>query len=67
MKPHSVSAFSAFEAVTSESSIVNGTGLSTLGGAPEWMCQTGFDEPLARALPLVGFQELMSIRRRAAG
>jgi hypothetical protein len=40
MKPHSVSAFSAFEAVTSES---RGTGLSAFGGAPAWMCHTGFD------------------------
>ena len=28
------SAFSAFDAVTSDSSMANGTGLSALGGAP---------------------------------
>ena len=34
IKPHSVSALAAFEAVTSDSSIANGTGLSAGGGAP---------------------------------
>ena len=48
MKPHSVSAFSAFEEATSVSSIWNEIGMSALGGAPEWMCQTGFD---SRCLP----------------
>ena len=48
MKPHSVSAFSAFDDDTSVSSIENVIGMSGLGGAPEWMCQTGFD---SRCLP----------------
>ena len=43
MKPHSVSAFSAFDDDTSVSSMENVTGISILGGWPEWMCQTGFD------------------------
>ena len=48
MKPHSVSAFSAFDDDTSVSSILNEIGLSASGGLPEWMCQTGLDR---RCLP----------------
>ena len=59
MKPHSVSAFSAFEAVTSERSMAKVIGLSALGGAPAWMCQTGFDSRSPGALALVGFEELL--------
>ncbi len=43
MKPHKVSAFSAFDDDTSVSSIENEIGISARGGLPEWMCQTGFD------------------------
>ena len=38
MKPHSVSAFSAFDDETSVSNIENEIGMSGLGGLPEWMC-----------------------------
>ena len=48
MKPHSVSAFSAFDDDTSVSSIENEIGMSAFGGLPEWMCQTGLP---SRCLP----------------
>ena len=59
MKPHSVSAFSAFDDATSFSSIENEIGMSALGGWPEWMCQTGLRQPLLGVLPLVGLEELL--------
>ena len=48
MKPHSVSAFSAFDDDTSVSSSWNVIGMSAFGGLPEWMCQTGL---ASRCLP----------------
>ena len=59
MKPHSVSAFSAFDDDTSVSSSGNVTGMSAFGGLPEWMCQTGLASCCLRVLPLIGLEELL--------
>ena len=59
MKPHSVSAFSAFDDDTSVSSIENEIGMSAFGGLPEWMCQTGLASRCLRVLPLIAVEELL--------
>ena len=59
MKPHSVSAFSAFDAVTRLSSIANEIGISGFGGAPEWMCQTGLLNRWRVSWRSIAFQELL--------
>ena len=59
MKPHSVSAFSAFDAVTSDNSMAKVTGLSACGGAPPWMCQTGLASRCLRVLPRIGLEKLL--------
>ena len=61
MKPHSVSAFSAFDDETSVSRSWNVTGMSAFGGLPEWMCHTGLDEPLLAVLALIAFEELLIV------
>ena len=61
MKPHSVSAFSAFDDDTSVSSSWKVTGMSAFGGLPEWMCQTGLASCCLRVLPREAVEELLVV------
>jgi hypothetical protein len=60
MKPHSVSAFSAFDDDTSVSSIWNVTGMSGSGGLPAWMCQTGLPSRCLSSCA-IAFEELLIV------
>ena len=59
MKPHSVSAFSAFEAETRLSSIVNEIGTSGRRRIAGMDVPDRVHQPLLGVLPLIGFEELL--------
>ena len=61
MKPHSVSAFSAFDDDTSVSNSWNVTGMSAFGGWPAWICQTGLASCCLRVLPRKAVEELLVV------
>ena len=59
MKPHSVSAFSAFDDDTSVSSIENVTGMSTLRRIAGMDMPDRIRQPLLAVLPLIAVEELL--------